>query len=211
MPGGTSCRQAVWYASSTTTLSSLCVSVTLLQKAYLAHGRSKWLLFAGGAFLLPQPLTAYILLVSPIHMAPSIGCSATYPSYFPWVKFAVDAPINILLSAAFIKVVHQQYRRLGSAAWAHLFRNGIQTMCAIVLANFVCMFCVAFEVLGLFSEMFVAFDWIIASTLLVHHCNAMGTFANKQSSLLDARYIKNMSPIANKTGLDYRNSYYMLD
>ncbi|RKP04560.1 hypothetical protein THASP1DRAFT_33659 [Thamnocephalis sphaerospora] len=28
------------------------------------------------------------------------------------------------------------------------------------------MFCVAFEVLNLFSEMFIAFDWILASTLI---------------------------------------------
>ncbi|RKP05423.1 hypothetical protein THASP1DRAFT_32738 [Thamnocephalis sphaerospora] len=29
------------------------------------------------------------------------------------------------------------------------------------------MFCVAFEMLGLFSEMFIAFDWILASKLLI--------------------------------------------
>ncbi|RKP08309.1 hypothetical protein THASP1DRAFT_29883 [Thamnocephalis sphaerospora] len=206
VPGGLSCRQALWYACTTISLSSLCVSVTLLQRAYLAHGRSRRLLVLGISFILPQPIAAYIMWTSPISMAPSIGCILLYPYYFPWVKFALDAPINILLSVAFIMVVHKQYQRFGSAAWAQLVRNGTQTMCAIVLANFICMFSVAFEVFGLFSEMFLAFDWIIASTLLVRYCDSRKALSTESTFLSNSRKTGKISLLITETDLEHAHT-----
>ncbi|RKP07538.1 hypothetical protein THASP1DRAFT_24324 [Thamnocephalis sphaerospora] len=116
MPGGLSCRQGMWIVGAGLTISPLCVGATLLQKAYLVHERKKWLL-------------AIAL------MAPNAGCFSLYPPYLPWVKIAMDAPINLAFSIAFILVVYRQYRQYGSAAWGRLVRNGIQTMCFVVLAN----------------------------------------------------------------------------
>ncbi|RKP07859.1 hypothetical protein THASP1DRAFT_30331 [Thamnocephalis sphaerospora] len=206
VPGGTTCRQSVWYSGSAIVLSSVCVSITLLQRAYLAHGRSKRLLFFGIVLLLPQPLTAFIMWTSPTFMVPSIGCYVFYPHYFPWVKLAVDAPINTLFSIAFITVVYQQYRRFGSAAWAQLVRNGIQTMCTIALANLICMICVSFEVLGLYSEMFFAFDWILVSTLLARHCKAMSALTTEPNPEPGNNADESFSLIVTMTGMDHAHT-----
>ncbi|RKP08314.1 hypothetical protein THASP1DRAFT_23672 [Thamnocephalis sphaerospora] len=144
MPDGVSCRYLIWYAGIGLNLSTVCVGITLLQRAYLVHGRSKYLLMAGILLMLPQPITVYYAFISPVIMMPAAGCISYYPPYLPWIRLAVDAPINILFSVAFITVVYRQYRLFGSAAWAHLVRNGIQTMCAIVLSNIICVFGASF-------------------------------------------------------------------
>ncbi|RKP07055.1 hypothetical protein THASP1DRAFT_31124 [Thamnocephalis sphaerospora] len=172
-PGGPSCRQAMWYCGVALPTSSLCISAALLQKAYIVHSRSKQLLVFGIVLLLPQPLVTYFFWISPIVMVPGIGCIIFHPPYFPWVKLALDAPINILFSGAFVLVVYEQYRRYGSAAWERLVRTGTQTMCAIALSNIICMTCVALEVLGMFSEFFFLVDWIVTSLLLTHHCTTI--------------------------------------
>ncbi|RKP09795.1 hypothetical protein THASP1DRAFT_28414 [Thamnocephalis sphaerospora] len=173
MPGGPPCRQALWTAGFGIVLSSLCVGITLLQKAYWAHHRNRWLLAIGITLFIPQPLVTYMVWASPAIIVSTTGCISYYPSYLPWVKLALDAPINIVFSVAFILVVYRQYLQFGSAAWARLVRNGIRTMCLIVFSNLICMFGVAFSVIGMLSEFFFILDWVITSVLLVHHCTTM--------------------------------------
>ncbi|RKP06918.1 hypothetical protein THASP1DRAFT_21994 [Thamnocephalis sphaerospora] len=205
-PGGPSCRHAVWIVGVGITISQLCVGATLLQKAYIVHHRNKRLLVLGITLLLPQPLIIYFVWISPVIMAPPAGCLACYPHYFPWVKFAMDMPINILFSVAFISVVYRQYRQFGTAAWARLVRNGIRTMCLIVISNFVCMICAAFEVLSLLSQMFMLIDWIITSLLMIHHCENMrvSSAATKDSHKADGRGI--FSHIETETSVFERHS-----
>ncbi|RKP07609.1 hypothetical protein THASP1DRAFT_30576 [Thamnocephalis sphaerospora] len=173
LPDGPSCRIALWLVGVGSSISVLCVGTALLQKAYLVHHHNKWLLGFGITLLLPQPIFTYIVWTSPVVMTPWGGCLSCYPTYLPWAKLAMDMPINLVFSISFLVVVYQQYRQFGSAAWKRLIRNGIQTMCFIVLSNMICMLCVAFEVFGMFSEFFFIFDWVITSILLVHHCTAM--------------------------------------
>ncbi|RKP05157.1 hypothetical protein THASP1DRAFT_26300 [Thamnocephalis sphaerospora] len=168
-----SCRRMIWIAAVGLTVSPICVGAALLQKAYMVHSSNKWLLVAGIVLLFPQPYFTYLSWTSPATIVAGVGCLVIYPQEMPWVKLALDAPINILFSAAFIVVIYRQYRRFGSSAWARLMRNGIQTMCLIVLSNVVCMLGVAFNLAGLFSELFFALDWLITSTLLVYHCATM--------------------------------------
>ncbi|RKP10732.1 hypothetical protein THASP1DRAFT_27487 [Thamnocephalis sphaerospora] len=175
LPGGPSCRQLLWVASVALSISPICVGATLLQKVYLVHGRRTWLVVVGTLLLLPQPLFPYYIWTSPATMMSSTGCLTRYPSYLPWLKLAMEMPINIAFSVAFIMVVYRQYRQFGSEAWGRLVRNGIQTMCAIVLSNFFCMLCAAFELGDYLSEMFFVLDWMITSLLLVHHCKIMHT------------------------------------
>ncbi|RKP06940.1 hypothetical protein THASP1DRAFT_24823 [Thamnocephalis sphaerospora] len=182
MPGGPSCRVTLWIVGVGLAISPICVSIVLLQKAYIVHARNRHLLIIGSILILPQPFVTYFAWASPATMVPSISCLSYYPSYAPWVKFATDAPINAASSVAFLIVVYRQYRQYGSGAWARLVRNGIQTMCLIVLSNLLCMLCAALEVLGLFSEMFIIMDWILTSLLLVHHCGnlrATASLSNK--------------------------------
>ncbi|RKP06593.1 hypothetical protein THASP1DRAFT_25117 [Thamnocephalis sphaerospora] len=178
MPGGSSCRFALWDIGFGLAISPICVSIVLLQKAYVVHGRNRWLLGIGILLILPQPLVTYYLWTSPAVMVPITACLSYYPEYFPWLKFGLDAPINAVFSLAFLSVVYNQYRQFGSGAWARLVRNGIQTMCFIVLSNFFCMLFAALEVLGLFSEMFFVVDWILTSLLLVHHCGNLRSTAS---------------------------------
>ncbi|RKP07307.1 hypothetical protein THASP1DRAFT_30880 [Thamnocephalis sphaerospora] len=170
---GPPCRYALWFAGFGMATSAICVGTVLLQKAYLVHNRSKWLLATGIILLLPQPLLTYMIWSSPGIMAPVGGCILYYPPYLPWVKLAMDLPINIVFSVAFIMVVYRQYRRFGSSAWEHLMRNGIQTMCLVVFSNIFCTFAGAFELFQMLSEFFFIFDWSITSILLVHHCTTM--------------------------------------
>ncbi|RKP04885.1 hypothetical protein THASP1DRAFT_33298 [Thamnocephalis sphaerospora] len=181
MPGGPSCRVTLWNIGIGLAISPICVSIVLLQKAYIVHNRNRWLLIIGSVLILPQPLVTYYAWSSPAVMVPITACLSYYPRYFPWVKFATDAPINTVFSLAFLIVVYRQYRQFGSGAWARLVRNGIQTMCLIVLSNFICMLCAALEVLGLFSEMFIVLDWILTSLLLVHHCGNLRSTATLSS------------------------------
>ncbi|RKP06939.1 hypothetical protein THASP1DRAFT_31247 [Thamnocephalis sphaerospora] len=183
MPGGPSCRVTLWNIGVGLAISPICVSIVLLQKAYVVHNRNRWLLIIGAILILPQPLVTYFAWASPAVMVPVTACLSYYPSYFPWVKFATDAPINAVFSTAFLLVVYRQYRQFGSGAWARLVRNGIQTMCLVVLSNFVCMLCAALEVLGLFSEMFIVLDWILTSLLLVHHCKNLRATSSVSDNL----------------------------
>ncbi|RKP06993.1 hypothetical protein THASP1DRAFT_24781 [Thamnocephalis sphaerospora] len=161
----------MWAVGVGLAVSPMCVSAVLLQKAYVVHGRSRLLLAIGIALILPQPVITYYLWLHPTVMDHTTACTTVYPQFFPWLKFGLDAPINVVFSVAFLIVVYRQYRLFGSGAWARLVRNGIQTMGFIVLFNFVCMFAAATEVLGLFSQMFFVMDWAVTSLLLVHHCS----------------------------------------
>ncbi|RKP07287.1 hypothetical protein THASP1DRAFT_30888 [Thamnocephalis sphaerospora] len=178
LPNGPSCRQVLWTAGFGMAFSPICVGVTLLQKAYLVHNRSKWLLTAGIVLLAPQPLITYYAWKSPALMVNTGGCLVIYPSELPWIKLALDAPINITFSVAFILVVYRQYRLFGSAAWARLVRDGIRTMCLIVFSNLICMLCIVFEAAGLFSEAFFLIDWVVTSALLTHHLSARRSTQN---------------------------------
>ncbi|RKP10610.1 hypothetical protein THASP1DRAFT_27623 [Thamnocephalis sphaerospora] len=179
VPSGPSCRQVLWIAGAGLTLSPFCISTVLLQRAYLAHNRNRYILILGAVLLFPQLLYAYYAWISPTIMVPGIGCISCYPPYVPWMKLCIDAPINILLSVAFILVVYRQYRQFGSAAWARLVHDGIQIMCLIVVSNLVCMIFAAVELIGLLSEFFFVLDWVVTSTLLVRHCVRMGATSSK--------------------------------
>ncbi|RKP09139.1 hypothetical protein THASP1DRAFT_29061 [Thamnocephalis sphaerospora] len=171
--GGLSCRHGLWILGIEVAISSICINIALLQKAYLVHNHSKWLLVTGVILLLPQPLVVYFFWTSPAIMVPVVACLSYYPSYFPWIKLALDAPINVLFSVAFLVAVYRQHRLFGSAAWARLVSNGIQTMCIVVVSNIACMLAAVLEVFGLFSVIFMPLNWAITSMLLVHHCTSM--------------------------------------
>jgi hypothetical protein len=174
---GASCRQVLWLAGAGIVISSMCVNTALLQKAYIVHNRNKKLLAAGIIMIIPQPVIIYMVMTSPAIPIPRTCCVLLYPTYMPWVKFALDAPMNVIFSIAFIAVVYRQYNLYGAEAWKRLAKDGIQTMGLIILCNFVCMFCVAMDVLGVISELFFILDWVITSSLLIHHCISMSRVA----------------------------------
>ncbi|RKP05296.1 hypothetical protein THASP1DRAFT_26180 [Thamnocephalis sphaerospora] len=182
LPNGPSCRTTMWAVGLGLAVSPICISAVLLQKAYVVHDRNRWLLAIGIVLILPLPLITYYMWSHPAVMARTTACITVYPHFFPWLKFGLEAPLNVVFSIAFLIVVYRQYRLFGTGAWAHLVRNGIQTMGFIVFCNFLCMFAAAAEVLGLFSQMFFVMDWVITSLLLVYHCRNLRTGSSSQGT-----------------------------
>jgi hypothetical protein len=168
IPKGASCRVVLWTAGIGIVISSICVSIALLQQAYLAHGRNKKLLITGIIMIIPQPIVSYITMITPVIPIGGTGCVLLYPDSLPWIKFALDAPINTVFSVAFIIVVYRQYRLRGKKAWKHLTRTGIRTFGSIILCNFICMLAAAIDILGIISSSLIGllllhYLYIIAS------------------------------------------------
>ncbi|RKP05080.1 hypothetical protein THASP1DRAFT_33089 [Thamnocephalis sphaerospora] len=169
-PHGPSCRAAIWVVVVGLIISADAANVLLLTKAYLVHQRNRWLLVAGILLIIPSPLAIWVIWYrSYMVMTPEVGCLVKYPLYFPWLKFGLDAPINIIFSISFLLVVYRQYRQHGSNCWKDLARDGLITMLVVVTSNLICAFGTAFTVLGDLSEMFWVGDWVVTSTLLVEH------------------------------------------
>ncbi|RKP06932.1 hypothetical protein THASP1DRAFT_31255 [Thamnocephalis sphaerospora] len=168
LPTTSSCRAAVWFSNISLPISNICVSVVLLQKAWLAHKKDNRLLLIGALLILPQPVTTYIVwALSPTMVVPHAGCVFHYPNYYPWLKFGIDMPINLVLSVAFLVVVIRQHRVFGSDTWAYLSRDGMIYMFCVILSNFACALIAAAKLANDFSDMFFLVDWVITSTLLI--------------------------------------------
>jgi hypothetical protein len=179
---GASCRQVLWTASIGITISSICISIALLQKAYLSHCCNKALLIVGILLIMPRPIVTYIGLSSPALAISGAGCVMLYPTFLPWIKFAAEAPVNIVFSAAFIATVYRQYKSHRSKVWQQLTRAGIQIIASIIICNLVCTILVAIDTLGIISELFFLLDSSITSLLLMYHCLTMAAITDSPSS-----------------------------
>jgi hypothetical protein len=63
-------------------------------------------------------------------------------------------------------------------AWKRLARDGIRTIGLIILCNFICMSAAATNVVDGASDYFFIIDWLITSTLLIHHYLDMAAAAH---------------------------------
>ncbi|RKP09769.1 hypothetical protein THASP1DRAFT_22414 [Thamnocephalis sphaerospora] len=137
LPHGPSCRVVFWLGSLCITVSMVAANTLLLAKAYLAHQRNRWLLAAGALLIvIPSPVNIWaICFCSHLVLTPDIGCLMVFPDYYPWLKFGLDAPLNIIFSVAFLLVVHRQYRKCGTDLWAQLGRDGLAVMLLVVASN----------------------------------------------------------------------------
>ncbi|RKP09626.1 hypothetical protein THASP1DRAFT_28569 [Thamnocephalis sphaerospora] len=159
-PHGPSCRSTIWIGCAGLIISADAANALLLAKAYRVHRCNRWLLAIGILLILPSPVFTWIVVYHcHITLTPTAGCLFVFPSYLPWLKFALDAPINIFFSVAFIMVVFQQYRISGVKCWADLGRDGFITMLLVVTSNLICATAVAFGLFGEMAEMFWVGDW----------------------------------------------------
>ncbi|KAI9590952.1 hypothetical protein BDF19DRAFT_457587 [Syncephalis fuscata] len=177
MPGGPSCRLSMSAAIIAVSMSTFFGNLTLLLKAYAVYDRSRILLTVGILLILPAPpvMTYLITVKSYTFYSIENGCSIKYPLYSPWVKFGLEAPVNVTLSIAFLRIVLQQYKQFGSESWRSLARDGIGTMCLIIGSNLICTLIAALRALGDVSDIFWMVDWVVTSILLVRHIEAMRT------------------------------------
>ncbi|RKP26738.1 hypothetical protein SYNPS1DRAFT_27585 [Syncephalis pseudoplumigaleata] len=179
-PPSISCRTAAWYVGFAVTFSLMCNSVIVLQKAYLALCRPRWVLVVGVLFMLPQLGFMYVSwLVSPVTLEEDSGCTIHYPHFLPFYWFGSTMPLNILFSGIFSYIAYKQYQSFGSEAWMRMARDGIQTMCLVVLCNIMCATVLVFHVGGHLSNMFFAIDYMITTTILVHHCYQLRELAGE--------------------------------
>ncbi|KAI8055036.1 hypothetical protein BDF22DRAFT_675001 [Syncephalis plumigaleata] len=174
LPGGPSCRVCNWIYAVGITISSICISVCLLLRAYVITSKSKLLLVVGILLMLPLPATVWILWAKGESMITAdAGCITVFPSYLPWFRLILDVSINTLFSVIFLQVVIQQYRNIGSRCWKRLQSDGILYLLCVAGSNISCAIIVAFELLGGFSEMMFLVDWAVTSMLLIHQHTGM--------------------------------------
>ncbi|KAI8048516.1 hypothetical protein BDF22DRAFT_702577 [Syncephalis plumigaleata] len=166
------CRRAIWYFIIAVALSSISNSTIILQKAYLVLLKQTWVLTLGFLLMIPQvAFMPFFLAMSWATTELDGGCAVHYSKLVPLYWFGVTIPINILFSAIVSYIAYKQYKKYGSDAWKRLTRDGIQTMCLVVLFNIICAACILFKVGNNYSDMFFVADWLTTSTILVYHCN----------------------------------------
>ncbi|KAI8053309.1 hypothetical protein BDF22DRAFT_469738 [Syncephalis plumigaleata] len=171
LPWGPSCRQSIDYTIAGMAVSNICENLTLLLKAYVVHQRNKRMLIYGCLLIVPSPvIIMYVILVkSPTIITHEGGCLVRYPFFLGWTKLGLDSVVNAFFSAAFLKVVQQQYRDYGAKCWRILARDGIGVMCSVIASNVISALIAALNFLGDLSDFVWVTNWIITSTLLAQH------------------------------------------
>ncbi|RKP27533.1 hypothetical protein SYNPS1DRAFT_26814 [Syncephalis pseudoplumigaleata] len=187
MPYGPSCRTVVWAAIIGMTIATMAMNTLLLERAYLAHQRNRFLLVFGIFLILPAPTLIYRAWIEvEAKFSPASGCYAKYPASFPSFRLLIDLPPNVVFTCAFVMVIYQQYRRYGDRCWKRLARNGIVTMMLVVVSNLTCMLCNVFNAFGEVSDVLFIVDWAITSTLVVENTYRM-TSSRLHTSTLDEK------------------------
>ncbi|RKP09868.1 hypothetical protein THASP1DRAFT_28354 [Thamnocephalis sphaerospora] len=159
LPVGPSCRALTWVTTASVRIGDLCVGAVLLQKAYIVTNRNRRLFFFIPVIAAAAPALLYASWSSPAIITAGSGCIFIYPEYFPWLRFGLHAPMNIVLTGIFLNVVYRQWRQFGTRAWEQLAKEGILVGLLMLLSNLLCTFIIAFEVFGLYSIMILLADW----------------------------------------------------
>jgi hypothetical protein len=94
IPYNVTCGIVCWLVTSGITISLACNSTIVLQQAYLASCRQRWVIIVGTTLILSQ--------------------------------------------FGFLYVAYKQYHLFGSGAWRRLARDGVQTMCLVIVCNVAC-------------------------------------------------------------------------
>jgi hypothetical protein len=182
VPNGASCRTAIWVSSFAAVAGSICVNLALLHLAYIVNNHNRLLLVIGTVAVLPQLVLIYASISSPVVPLPNLGCIMLYPDFMPWLKLALDAPINVILMVIVTMVIYQQYQKYGTKAWKRIVDCGIRTIGLICICDIFCMAMAGFKIFGVVSHTFFIVNWILTSTLLVHHCLSISRATSEHSS-----------------------------
>jgi hypothetical protein len=139
----------MWFGTTGVTIAMVCSSTIVLQRAYLASCRQRWILIVGVILILSQFSFAYAAFKFCVYTLETHGgCVTNYPPFVPWYWFGAVAPVNVLFSAIFSYVAYQQYQLFGSDAWKRLAKDGIQTMCLVIACNVFCGLALILEIGG---------------------------------------------------------------
>ncbi|KAI8050520.1 hypothetical protein BDF22DRAFT_131488 [Syncephalis plumigaleata] len=174
-----SCAILASYITLILCVSTVCNSVILLHKAYLALLRQRWILAVGSLTILLQVgMIGYTLWVLPTAMEPYIGCVVNYTSPMLIAWLITVFPINLFFSGIFSYVAYSQYKIYGTEAWRRLVKDGLRTMCLVVLCNLVCGVFVSSHTFGNATQVFFVIDWVFTSTMLANHYSSISKTAS---------------------------------
>ncbi|KAI9594904.1 hypothetical protein BDF19DRAFT_465784 [Syncephalis fuscata] len=176
LPFGPSCHIVIWAAIIGMTISTMAINTLLLERAYLAHQRNRYLLIFGILLVVPAPVLIYRAWYDVLAtFSPGTGCHGTYPPSFPAFRLLIDLPPNAVFSVAFLAVIYQQYRRFGDRCWKRLTHDGITTMLLVILSNLTCVIFNLSDILGDTKDVLFIVDWAITSSLVVENTYRMST------------------------------------
>ncbi|RKP05183.1 hypothetical protein THASP1DRAFT_32978 [Thamnocephalis sphaerospora] len=196
LPNGPSCRVDVWTATIGLTVSSLCIHVVLLEKAYVVCNRDRRLLVIAVLLLLPSVALIYSgIWISYAQVDEQGFCLKIYAPMHPWIKFWLDASVNMVFSSIFLSVILQQYRQFGTRAWGRLSRDGILIMLGIILSNTLAALGASLHLLGPLSQWLYLVDWAVTSILLIHQLAYMRATLRKRAK---AELPKHSQPAINR-------------
>ncbi|KAI8050519.1 hypothetical protein BDF22DRAFT_695388 [Syncephalis plumigaleata] len=175
----TNCRHLSWALVLALCLSTIANGIIILHKAYLALLRQRWVVITG-AFFVSLQLGFMIAAIryTPITINQEHGCAVNYGTFLSYAWIGTVLPVNLFFSAIFSIVAYRQYVSFGSDAWKRLAKNGVQTMCFVVLCNIVCGVMTISRLLGNLSDICFVADWVITSILLTRHCAGISKAAS---------------------------------
>ncbi|KAI9599460.1 hypothetical protein BDF19DRAFT_428779 [Syncephalis fuscata] len=168
LSSGPVCRVNGWMGAFGMTVSSVCISVCLLVKAYAVQMRDRRLLWFASLLLLPQGVTLWAAwiesdIVNTVHSA----CVVYLPAYYPWFRSALEISTNIVFSCIFLSAAVGQYRIFGSQCWRKLSADGLIYLILVIASNIATATLTAFLTFGLLSEMIYLLEWMMTSCLMI--------------------------------------------
>ncbi|KAI8055458.1 hypothetical protein BDF22DRAFT_774916, partial [Syncephalis plumigaleata] len=196
------CRQVIWLVLVLTSISNICNSTMLLQKAYIALQKKKWMIYAGIIPILSF-LSYPVVLISTsfIIITPDGGCVIYYPYYSIWLFIAITLPLSTALSSVFCYVAVKQYLQYESEAWKRLAQEGLYAMCSAALCNAICGIIIATQAIGSISDTCSVVACVIINTVLINHCYSMRKIKDL-SNQLDTSHIFYPIEIKTSTPID---------
>jgi hypothetical protein len=149
LPFGLGCTKITHLASFCISLSSMLTTTYLLCQAYYANQRDARIKYFGAPLVLFSNISWIVVFFdSHSENTDKIGCVLYYPPYLPLLKGLTDVFVNSVLSAAFIRIIHQQYVKFGSSCWYKLRKEGIQYSLGIIASNLTCASIITTNILG---------------------------------------------------------------
>ncbi|KAI9599474.1 hypothetical protein BDF19DRAFT_419034 [Syncephalis fuscata] len=134
------CKICIWTENFGLAISSICVTVCLLIKAYAVQMRDRRVIYVGVFFIMLQLVYPWLFWSQVMFfVATSARCGINFGPYYAWYRFGVEMVINFVFSALFLRTVIRQYQTFGSGCWKKLKSDGLLFLFAVMLSNVICI------------------------------------------------------------------------
>ncbi|KAI9595020.1 hypothetical protein BDF19DRAFT_443181 [Syncephalis fuscata] len=183
VPIGPSCYTMLSTSIILMVLATIAANTILLERAYIAYSRNRWLLALGIITIaFPGPIFIYITrYFAIVKINDKYGCYLDYKFYVPYFRLCVDLPANIIFSIASCLAIYREYQRRHEDCWKKLARNGILTMLLVASSNMLCFALLISPSLRFLGDLMFFADWTIASALLTKSVENLHFIASNSS------------------------------